>query len=199
MGYTVYCHTNKVNGKKYIGITKNSPERRWQNGYGYKNNKHFFSAINKYGWDSFLHEIWYTNLTFDEACKIEREMIKKYDSTNPKNGYNVDSGGNGNESVSEAHRKAISNGRKGKPHPHKGRPLNGDKSPTFGTHRSEYVKQRSRESNSKPVICVETGIVYSSGLDACKKTGISNSCVSYSCKTAKPTKGFHFQFYLGGD
>lgn len=47
MAYSVYCHTNKVNGKRYIGITKHKPEKRWANGYGYSNNRHFFSACMK--------------------------------------------------------------------------------------------------------------------------------------------------------
>lgn len=32
--YKVYIHTNKLNNKKYIGITKQDPERRWKNGWG---------------------------------------------------------------------------------------------------------------------------------------------------------------------
>ena len=192
MAYSVYCHTNKVNGKRYIGITKHKPEKRWANGYGYSNNRHFFSAIKKYGWDSFTHEVWFTDLSYEEACSIERELIAKYDSANHEKGYNVDFGGTGLGTASEEHKKAISEARKGKPHPHKGRPLTGDKSPTYGTHRSEYVKQKAREVNSIPVLCVETGVLYDSGVSAAKENGLTASAVSYSCKTGRPTKGLHF-------
>lgn len=67
MAYSVYCHTNKINGKRYIGITKRQPEKRWANGYGYSNNRHFFAAIQKYGWDSFYHEVWFTDLSYEDA------------------------------------------------------------------------------------------------------------------------------------
>ena len=60
--YTVYRHTNKMNGKRYIGITKQKPERRWQNGYGYVGT-YFGNAISKYGWDAFEHEILFEGFT----------------------------------------------------------------------------------------------------------------------------------------
>lgn len=42
--YTVYMHTTP-NGKRYIGITAQTVERRWQNGYGYAygGNDYFFN------------------------------------------------------------------------------------------------------------------------------------------------------------
>ena len=34
--WTVYMHVNKINGKKYVGITSQKPEERWKNnGIGY--------------------------------------------------------------------------------------------------------------------------------------------------------------------
>ena len=39
--YCVYMHTNKLNNKKYIGITCRSVEVRWNSGKGYKLNRHF--------------------------------------------------------------------------------------------------------------------------------------------------------------
>ena len=110
--YCVYKHTNKFNGKVYIGITSQSPKKRWQNGLGYTGNEYFYRAILKYGWDDgFSHEIIVDRLSKDQACAIEIELIKAYDSTNPDKGYNFSTGGdcgNGGCSLSEEWRRQMS-------------------------------------------------------------------------------------------
>ena len=111
--YCVYIHKNKINGKVYIGITRTSVEKRWgKNGNGYKpyygRKNYFWNAIQKYGWDIFEHEILHKNLSKELAEKIEISLIKKYDSTNPKKGYNIQNGGTGIGCHSEETKKYIS-------------------------------------------------------------------------------------------
>ena len=91
--YTVYQHKNKINGKVYIGITSQKPEQRWRNGEGYKSSPHFYSAIQKYGWDNFEHNILFVELTKEQACLKEQELIKEFNSMNREYGYNSTSGG----------------------------------------------------------------------------------------------------------
>ena len=91
--YIIYQHKNKINGKMYIGLTKQNPITRWRNGRGYAANKHFSEAIQKYGWDNFEHTILYTNLTKEEAGQKEKELIELYNLTDPDKGYNISKGG----------------------------------------------------------------------------------------------------------
>ncbi len=91
--YTLYKHTGPT-GKVYIGITTQNPERRWrEDGSGYKNSKHLFNAIKKYGWEEFESEIIEINLSKDEAEEKEINLIKQYNSTNRELGYNIHLGG----------------------------------------------------------------------------------------------------------
>ena len=85
--YIVYKHTNKINGKNYIGITKygENPNKRWQNGRGYKDNDDFFSDIILYGWNNFTHEILEKNLSEVDALLLEKKYILLYNSI--ENGY----------------------------------------------------------------------------------------------------------------
>lgn len=92
MAYTVYCHTFP-NGKRYIGITNQEPERRWRSGKGYIGQV-VYDAILKYGWNNIKHEIFFTGLTKEEAEKKEIELIKALETDSHKRGYNVESGGN---------------------------------------------------------------------------------------------------------
>lgn len=91
MSYCVYMHITP-NGKRYIGITSLCVDRRWENGSGYRSQV-FYRAIKKYGWDNIKHIVLFENLTKDEAEKKETELIKKYNSNNPKFGYNRNEGG----------------------------------------------------------------------------------------------------------
>lgn len=114
-GYTVYKHT-APNGKVYIGISGQNPERRWANGEGYKKNKHFYRAILKYDWKNIKHEIVGNGLTKEQACNLEIELIAKYDSTNRDKGYNKSTGGEINKGyhLSPETRQKISESKKGK-------------------------------------------------------------------------------------
>ena len=92
MSFCVYKHTTPSN-KVYIGITSKSPKERWVNGYGYHHNKHFTSAIEKYGWENIKHEVLYENLTKEEAEAKEIQLISEYHSNDRRYGYNVQRGG----------------------------------------------------------------------------------------------------------
>ena len=86
----VYEHVNLFNNKRYIGITSQIPEVRWQRGSGYRENTIFFRAIKKYGWDNFEHNILYEGLSNREALEIESTLIKKYKSLGVS--YNISDG-----------------------------------------------------------------------------------------------------------
>ena len=98
--YCIYLHTNKINGKKYIGQTCQKPEHRWNNGEGYKECPLFYAAILKYGWNNFHHSILQTGLTQEKANELEEYYIAYYQSNNREYGYNLQAGGNNHE-VSE--------------------------------------------------------------------------------------------------
>lgn len=92
--YTVYMHISPSD-KKYVGITKNEPVHRWDNGNGYRSSPHFWKAIKKYGWNNFRHIILFEHLTKEKAIKKEIELIEKYNLTDGKYGYNITKGGDG--------------------------------------------------------------------------------------------------------
>lgn len=90
----VYKHTSPSN-KVYIGITSQKPIYRWRNGLGYNTQPYFWRAIQKYGWENFLHEILFEGLSEDDAKEKEIELISFYQSWHPNFGYNVSLGGSG--------------------------------------------------------------------------------------------------------
>ena len=102
--YCVYKHVSPT-GKIYIGMTKQSPEKRWQNGLGYRTQERFYRAILKYGWGNFKHEIVKEHLSYEEAECLEKELITDTRSYDPKYGYNVEQGGNASKGWSDETRE----------------------------------------------------------------------------------------------
>lgn len=158
--YCLYVHTNKINRKVYIGITNNT-ERRWRNnGIEYKpkkeNTRPFWNAICKYGWDNFEHDIIFNNLSYEDACELEKYYIKLANSTNNNYGYNVAIGGNGGHIYKE-HPK----GMKGKTHTDEwknehSKKMSGENNPFYGktwtneTHpKGMKYKHHTEESKCK--------------------------------------------------
>lgn len=99
--FCVYKHTSP-SCKCYIGITCRNPLLRWRNGRGYfgktgksgkYNHPYFVSAINKYGWDNFKHEILYSELEETQAKIMERSLIRYYKNLGLS--YNITDGGDG--------------------------------------------------------------------------------------------------------
>lgn len=95
----IYCYTNKVNQKKYIGQTideigrfKNHKSNAFNpNSSEYESVLH--KAFRKYGYENFTYEVLSKDVDDIEILNLlETYYIKKYNSKVP-NGYNVEDGG----------------------------------------------------------------------------------------------------------
>lgn len=93
----IYIHTNLINGKRYIGKSVNSVRRWGTTGNNYKHCPLFYRAIQKYGWDNFNHEVRLTGLSKEEANERERYYIALFRTNDPRFGYNLTKGGDGND------------------------------------------------------------------------------------------------------
>jgi group I intron endonuclease len=94
----VYQVTNRVNGKKYIGITSVSLRKRWSRHIEKANSKTktknaLQHAILKYGPDAFDVVELERMESFEAAAMRERELIAELDTI--RRGYNRTSGGEG--------------------------------------------------------------------------------------------------------
>lgn len=93
--YYIYKVTNDVNGKSYIGKTSSFKQRKIRHLECLpKEDCEFHRAIQEFGQDNFTWEIIDTADSDEEAVKLERYYIKKFDTHTP-NGYNMNKGGVG--------------------------------------------------------------------------------------------------------
>ena len=207
--YKVYVHINKINGKMYIGQTsKKLDERSRHHGYGYKNNKYFYRAIKKYGWDNFEHLILFDGLSLEMANIIEKELIDKYKTQNNSFGYNIREGGMNGRMSDESKQKisdALKGKNKGKPGHWKGKKLPKEIVEKIKISRSQMDDNKKEEYRNKlseskmggknaisvKVICVNTNEVFDSMADAGRKYNTSSSSITKCCKGKCKSAGKH--------
>ena len=220
--FIVYKHTCQ-NGKVYIGITKHTLQKRCSGGKsGYRHNKHFENAIEKYGWDNIKHDVIFEGLTKEEACAKEIELIALYKSNDRRYGYNNSIGGEHNRGfhLSEEAKRKVSEAQKGRKRTKeqiekmraynlgrkasdetkkklKGRtPWNKGKK-GLQHHDEEWKIQasiRASQQNSRiKVKCVETGIVYESMQEAIRAvTSKSQGNLCRAIKLNHCFAGYHW-------
>lgn len=221
--WCVYMHENRVNGKKYIGITSQKPTRRWQNGRHYEECTAFFRAIKKYGWDGFRHEILFTELTQENAERLEVEMIAKYQTTDPEHGYNISPGGAAGAGwrlspetkarlsaarrgvpLSEEHKKRIGDAQRGPKNHMYGKHLTAEHKTkmsqaltgrTVSPETCSKISEVKRTNSGRAVRCKETGEIYSSLSGASEKTGVRRGNINMCCLGKRQTAGgYHWEY-----
>lgn len=184
--YILYVHTFP-NGKQYVGITSQKPEKRWKNGMGYKGSNAVFKAIVKYGWNNIKHDILFENLTKKQAEKTEVKMIKELNTKVP-HGYNLCDGGN-----------LVTGHKLSQTTKNKLRKIN------LGKRYSKDVKKKQTIAHTEKIICLETLKVYDGCREAARLTGGDKDCIRLCVKGVyKQTHGTHWMKYSdylnkGGD
>lgn len=208
------------NGKVYIGITGQNPLRRWNSGRGYKNQPHMHSAIQKYGWDNFTHEVLYSELTKEEAEELEIRLIAEHRSTDPEFGYNHATGGAvnrghhlsperraqisievRNRAVKESTREKLRQANLGKQHSEESKAKM--RAAKLGKKLSEETRSKMRQSNrgkrNKPVYCAELGRVFYSMDAAEQELGVAHENIAKVCLGKRQTAGgYHWEYYNAG-
>ncbi|CAL9975021.1 terminase large subunit [Vibrio phage K469] len=171
--HVVYRHTNTLNGKQYVGITKRTMQDRWRE-HVYSAFKEgslnaFHCAIRKYGVNAFDHEVLYVDEDHEYSVleQFERDYIIESNCIAP-NGYNMTEGGGGTlgfkfseeqkKQLSESHKKSYVNGKvstmKGKTH-------SAETKECWSASRSGVVQDHTRKLTDDDI----TSILYDYYLD----------------------------------
>lgn len=222
--WCVYMHTNLINHKVYIGITSRKPEKRWgRDGseYTIKNHPAFGRAIEKYGWDNFSHDILFEDLSKQDACQKEIELIKKYKSNctrykDPSFGYNMSDGGaigSSGHIWSDEDKKKLSETLRGVVKGeawrlHLSQAMSGKKATSETrnklreSHLGKIVSPEIREKMSKSrtgyknprshmVYCIELNQIFWGAQDAANQYLIHRTCIFDCCTGNQKTSGKH--------
>ena len=166
--YKVYCLLFP-NGKRYIGSTKLSMYNRIYKSK-YEQQKKVQAAIDEFGLENMKVIILCEGLTQEGAHQLEQKFMDYYDVFNPEKGYNT-LRVRKNENSEEARRK------------------NRESSLKFYEQHPEMKNQIRSKQFCRPVICLETGIVYPSGRNCGQVMGIHPGSIGHVCRRERNYAG----------
>lgn len=172
----IYIAENILNGKKYVGQTTCSLNKRIKEHIDKnKMNTYFHKAIHKYGPENFKWRILGTCNSKQELNEAEITCIEFFQSNDKRYGYNMTGGGDGSvghkpsiqtrlkmskshSNISMETRQKISNAMKGRPSWNKGKHISettkekiskafsGDKHPMYGKKHSIEAIEKMRKA-----------------------------------------------------
>jgi group I intron endonuclease len=144
-----------------------------------------------------------TEMFFHEMYDVARNPMFANRAKQTSTGWSTE-GTTASEETKQKQREA----KTGKESPYKGKKHSeetkqklreanaGENHPMFGKKLSNETKQKMREASTrKPVLCLETGVVYPSGREAARLLGLNQSSVSRCCNDRSQTcGGYHWTF-----
>lgn len=205
----IYCITNLINGKQYVGQTTQTIKVRFAEHY--RNNKSYIGhAIQKHGKENFTIELLDTAQDIDELNEKEIYWIAELNTMEPQ-GYNLCHGGgvtigykhrlDSRKKMSETKKrnkvvKGKNNPFYGKTHTKETRKRMSEKWQSGERVMSEENKQKLRDAHhTRKVRNLTTGEVFDSIKQAAKKYNILETHITRVCKgKRKSTGGYKWEY-----
>lgn len=210
MEYTVYLRTNLINGKQYVGQTKNirTRENNWRCIKARYANKILTEEREKYGANNFKMDILAECETQEEAWELEQRYIAELGTRFPA-GYNMCNGGKTSEGTifTEETKKKLSEVHKGMHNSPATEFKKGITPWMKGKHHTEESNEKNRQAHLGKISKKRIPVVqldldgnlireYTHCADAAKEMGFkSDESIRRACKkTWRKSGGYKWMY-----